>query len=146
MKAKDILIPAGLIIAWFVFAQRKALNLLSFLITKIKLSFEGITPILNVNLVIQNPSNEKYTINSFVGNLQSGTEIIGNVSSFVPTVILPNSQTTYPLTIRLSLIGVVSDLIALIQQGSGISQTLILNGYLNASGIVAPVNISYKIG
>ena len=97
-------------------------------------------------MVIQNPSNEKYTINSFVGNLQSGTEIIGNVSSFVPTVILPNSQTTYPLTIRLSLIGVVSDLIALIQQGSGISQTLILNGYLNASGIVAPVNISYKIG
>lgn len=146
MKAKDILIPAAALVAWLVLAQKKALNLLNYIIQGVGLSWEGITPILNITLLIQNVSNENYTINSFVGNLYSGSTLIGNVSSFTPTQVLPSSQTLYNLKIRLSLIGVVSDLVALINQGSGIAQNLTLNGYVNASGIVAPVIITYKIG
>lgn len=146
MKVKYILIPAGLLIAWLVFAQQKAINLLNYIITGVKLSWDGITPILTVALTIQNVSNEKYTVNSFVGTLTSGGTMIGNVSTFVQTDIPASSQVSLPLQIRLSLIGVVSDLVALINQGSGISQTIVLNGYLNASGILAPINLSYKIG
>src|SRR5574337_399054 len=146
MKVKDVLIPAGLLIAWLVFAQRRAINLLNYLIEGVSLSFDGITPVLNLEIEVQNVSNENYTINSFVGALYSGQTLIGNVSTFTPVKILPSSQTKMTLQIRLSLISVVSDLVNLIRQGSGIAQTLTLNGYINASGIVAPIMITYKVG
>lgn len=133
-------------IAWFVFANKKAIGMLNYIITGVGLSFEGITPVMRLSIGIQNVSNESFVIKSFVGSLTCNGFQIGNISSFTPVTVPAVSQITYDVYARLSLIGAVQDIVNLIQQKSGIAQTVIITGYINASGLVAPVNLSYKIG
>ena len=58
--------------------------------------------------------------------------------------IAPASESDYPLKVRLSLLGVVSDIAQLFQSG-GVSKTINFQGYVNANGVVAPINLSYVI-
>lgn len=135
---------AGIAAAMY-FSTKKAVGLLNYYISKVELSFSGATPILRLTIGIQNPSNETFQINSFVGNLLANGYVIGNVSSFEKLTIGPASLGLYKLTVRLSLIGVVSDIVNAIQQGSGTTQTITFKGAVNASGLLAPVNLQYKI-
>lgn len=146
MKSKDILLGAGIFIAWLVYSQKKAIGLLNYFISGVAITFEGITPIMRLSIGVQNVSNESFLIKSFVGNLVANGEVIGNVSSFVPMQIPAASQVNYDVYVRMSLVGIVSDIVNVIQKKSGIAQTVTLNGYVNASGLVAPVSLTYKIG
>ena len=146
IKPSNILIPAALFIGWLVYSKSKAINTLTFVVYGVGLKWSNITPILKVDLMVQNVSNETFNISSIVGSLYSNNIYVGNVTSFTPVNVLPASQIIVPIEIRLSLSGIVSDLVSLITLGSGISQNLLLNGYINASGIVAPLNITYKVG
>lgn len=146
LKVKSLLLPAALFIGWLVYSQKKALDQLQFLVQGVGIKFDNFTPILKVDLMCQNVSNETFKINSIVGSLYSNNNYIGNVSNFTQISVLPSSQIIVPIEIRLSLTGIVSDLINLITTKSGITQNLVLNGYINASGIVAPLNINYKLG
>ena len=105
---------------------------------------------MRISIGIQNPSNESFQIKSFVGNLfAAGTDNVpykvGTVSSFESLYVPAAAQVVYPLYIRLNLLGIVSDIFNTIQQGSGPSHTVTLEGTVNASGIVAPVSLTYKI-
>jgi len=146
LKSKDILIGAGIFVAWLVYSQKKAIGLLNYIISGVSISFDGITPIMRLSIGVQNVSNESFLLKSFVGNLTANGFVIGNVSSFVPINIPAASQVNYDVYVRMSLIGVVQDIVNLIQQKSGMAQTVKLDGFVNASGIVAPVSLSYKIG
>ena len=146
MKSKDILLGAGIFIAWLVYSQKKAIGLLNYFISGVAISFDGVTPIMRLSIGVQNVSNESFLIKSFVGNLVSNGSVIGNVSSFVPVNIPPASQVNYDVYVRMSLIGVVQDIVNLIQKKSGVAQTVTLQGYVNASGLIAPVDLTYKIG
>jgi len=87
---------------------------------------DGITPIATFGLMIQNPSSQSFTIKSLAGNISANGFRIGSVSSFIPLTIRPNSQQIYLLNIRLSLIGVVSDIIAAFN-GNGARQVVEFN-------------------
>lgn len=106
---------------------------------------DGFTPILRVNIGIQNPSNQQFVVRSIVGQLQANGENIGNVSTFQATVINPNSEAILPVYVRLNPIGIVTDIIALIQGGGGISQTIRLKGTANVNNTLAPIDVTYKI-
>lgn len=147
MKGKSILIIAAIGAgAWYLMQQKKALEILNYFIASVGLTFSGVQPILTLHIGVQNVSNASFTVNSFVGTLTANGNTLGTASSFIPVLISANSQTTFPVQIRLNLIGITSDIVNIINGQSGMQQTVNLKGYVNASGLVAPVDLTYKIG
>jgi len=142
---KAILLPIAALVGISLYAQKKASGFLNSYIDSIALAFEGIIPVLRLNIAFQNPSNQQFIVRSLTGNVMANDTVIGNVSSFQTIYINPNAQAILPVYIRLSPLGIVSDLLRLIQTGAGISQTIRVKGYVNANSIVAPIDLSYKI-
>lgn len=141
------LIIAGIvgIAAWFAYAKKESAAILNYYLKGLSIDFDGITPILNINVVVQNPSNEFYQVNSIVADVFADDELIGNLSTFTTVKIPPTSEVTIPVKVRLKLLGIVTDIIDLIKNKSGIPKTLIFEGIINASGFVLPFNYAYNI-
>lgn len=148
--AKGIAIGAGALILYNLFSRRMAAGTLNFLPGPVKsFRIDGATPIITVGLLVQNTSNQNYTINSLAGTVYTNSNgknwIIGNVSSFVPQVITQNSQSLLFVDLRLMLIGVVSDMINYLSVGDQFSQDISLNAIANVSGLQVPFNFNYKV-
>lgn len=146
VKAAHILLPVAGIVAIGLLMTKKAAGTLTYYIKKVSLNFEGITPIIRLDIGIQNPSNSQFVVRSIAGDVLANNTVIGNASAFQTIVVSPNSEATLPLYIRLSALAIVSDLVSIITKGSGIPQTLSFKGYVNANDFVTDLNLSYKIG
>lgn len=131
--------------AWLILGKKQAIENLQFYIANVSASMDGFTPVITLNVAIQNASNEAFTINSIVGTLKSNGYSIGTVSSFASVPIAAAAESVYPVQVRLSAIGIAMDAYNQIIQHLGVSQTLTFDGTINAGGIIAPLNISYKV-
>lgn len=135
----------GAIIALTALNKAAASGTLNFYPANIKsIGFDGITPVATLGLAIQNPSTQSFTINSLVGNLTANGILIGNVSSFTPVTVNASSQQVYYLSVRLSLLGIVNDLIKAFN-GGGVSQTIEFKAYANVNNYTIPLTITYKV-
>jgi LEA14-like dessication related protein len=144
--APTLLLFAGGILAYSLFRKSAAGGDLVFFPKGIRaLKFEGSTPVLEMNLGIGNTSNQSFTIKAIAGNLYTNGIYIGYVSNFNPVQIPPTSEAILPVSIRMSLIGAVSQLIDGLTNGSW-SQDLELDMKTNVDNLVVPVVIKYKIG
>lgn len=139
-------IAAGAYVAYkSVIQPASAAGTLNFYPANAKsLRFDGLTPVITIGIAIQNPSNQTYTIKSLVGNIYANGYLIGNVSSFFQMAIKPTGETVYPITVRLSLIGIVQDIIAAFN-GGGIQQEVELQANANVNNFIFPVKIKYHI-
>jgi LEA14-like dessication related protein len=108
------------------------------------LAFEGSSPVIYADLLIQNASDSSFTLSSLAGNLYTDDTLVGNVSSFQPLQIPANSQVTYPLTFRLSLIGLTNDIISAIQSGV-YPKKIHLDAKANGDGVQLPIDVVYQI-
>lgn len=98
-----------------------------------------------MGLVVQNTSNQYFTLNSIGGNIFANDKLVGNVGSFVAQHIPANSQTTLYLKVKMNLIGIVSDIISAFTTGN-IKQTIQLDATANVDTLQVPIKISYTIG
>jgi hypothetical protein len=138
-------VAAGAIIALTAFSKAKAAGTLNFYPEGVRsLSFDGITPVISIGLVIQNPSSNSFQIKSLVGNLSANGFLIGNVSTYQPVTVRPNSQSVLVLNVRLSILGVVTDIINAFQ-GNGVQQIMNFKAWANVDNYSAPITITYKI-
>lgn len=108
------------------------------------ITMDGITPVLTLGLAIQNPSSNQYTLKAVVGSVYANGNMIGNVSMFQQIVVRATAQTIVPLTIRLSLLGIVQDIIQAFN-GNGIQQKIELNAYANINDFNVPIKVFYQI-
>lgn len=143
-----LLLAGGFIFAYQSLNKKNAASTLNFLPGNVYgLSFDGITPVITVGVIVQNTSNQSMTIHSLAGNVyatQYGTKTnVGNVSFFNQQQIFANSQNTLQIQIRLSLIGLVTDIINSIN--NGVSQTLTFEGYANVEAFQVPLNFTYTV-
>jgi len=139
-------LSAAGIILYSLFRKSAAAGTLNFYPASVKkIKFEGATPIMVFGLAIQNTSNQSFTLKSIAGNLYANNYLIGNIGAFNPQVIAANSQTVIDVNVRMSLIGIVTDIINGIKNNT-FSQNLELESYANVDNLQVPVNITYKIG
>lgn len=125
-------------------AQSRAAKTLNYFIQGIALAWDGFTPLLKLNIAVQNPSNEQFVIRSISGSAWLGDTNAGNFSMFQTVVIAPNAHSVVPIVVRLNASGIVSDLIRLIQKG-GYQMDLRIKGFVNANGFVNELNLDYKV-
>ena len=145
---KTVLIGGGLLLAYNMFSRKVAAATLNFLPGQLKrLSTDGATPVLTIGVIIQNTSNQSYQLNSLAGNVYANNDgnvyNVGNVSTFTVQQILPNRQQEIVVDMRLSLTGIVSDLLNSIANGFG--QDIQFKGYANVDGLQIPIVINYKL-
>lgn len=145
-KKKNLILLAGAGVAYWYYKKYEAAKVINYNIASVALNFQGVFPILKIILNVQNVSNQSIMINSMAGNLYINNTNVGTVSNFQETIIKGNSQTPYEITVKLNLLGVVSDLVSLITNGTGNAQTLQLVVNANVEGMIIPVNAKYQIG
>jgi hypothetical protein len=144
-RTKILLFSAIGIAAIWAWSQARAAGFLNTAAKSVSLAFDGLTPVLTLNLLIQNPSNSTFLVKAVSGNLYSKGELIGNVSNFTQITVGPASQVEYPLYIRLSLLGVVTDIVKLFS-GGGLQQQIEFKGVVNANDTTFPIDFKYVIG
>jgi hypothetical protein len=139
-------IGAGMLFLWNFIAKTTALSELNIFPGSVKnIHFDGATPVMTVGLTAQNVSNQQMTINSVVANLFANGYWVGNLGTFIPQTVLPSSQMTFYIDIRLFPLSIVNDIIKAVQFGN-FAQSVTLKGSMNVDKYVLPLNINYKIG
>lgn len=141
MKLPTLLLAVAAFIGLVAFTKKKAADLLNFNFAGIDAHFDGITPVITVNVAVQNPTNEAFHVRAITGNLTANNYDIGTVSNFNAATIPPASQVIYPLDIRVSLFGIVSDLWNAIK-GNGLQQKIKFDGIANVDGVSIPLIIN----
>lgn len=140
------LLVGGALVAVNAFQKASAAGTLNFYPDSIKnIAFDGITPVATLGIMVQNPTGQRYQVKSLVANLTANGFNIGNVSSFTPTYIAPNSQSVYLVNVRLSLLGIVTDIINAFN-GGGVRHVITFKGFANVDNFVVPINMQYVVG
>ncbi len=138
-----VLLAGGGFLAYKAYQSKQSAGTLNFYPASLKsLSFDGITPVLSVGVAVQNPSNQNYQVRAIVGNLYANGNLIGNVSNFTVVNVAAAAQTIYPLQIRLSLLGIVQNIIDAFN-GNGLHVNAELQANANVNGFVVPIKIQY---
>lgn len=146
MDGLNVLLAVGIVAGlWFFNKNRAAGNLVFFPGNITGFNFNGATPIVTAELIVQNTNNVSFTINSIAASVSSNGTMVGNVSNFQPILIPGNAQATIPLTLVLQPIALVNNLIGIITGGVGQTEIKI-DGSLNADGIQVPISLPYKVG
>jgi len=146
MNGVGLLVALGVVGGLYFFnLYRAAGNLVMFPGNIIDFYFDGATPVLRVNLIVQNTNNVSFTVASIAATVSANGSMIGIVSNFTPVVIPGNSQAAIPLTLTLQPIALVNSIIGIVTGGAG-QQDIVIKGSLNADGIQAPIDLTYKLG
>lgn len=126
-------------------AKATVIERLSFFIGNVKMTSFGLSPELTVTVLVQNVTNEKFTVKSLVGNAFVNDMQVGNVSSFTQLVALPSSETPYLLTVRISLLQAVTQIIDILKGNAGVEATVRIVGTVNVDNLLFPIDMEYKI-
>lgn len=144
--AKTLLLIGGALIAYNAFAKATAGGNLLFYPDKVhSLSLSGSGPVMVVHIRVQNTSNQNFTINGFAGNVFANETLIGNAENFNQAVIAPRSQAIYPITIRMSWLGMVSNVIDAFN-GGPVKIKIEVDAKANVDRYQVPVKLFYNIG
>ncbi len=141
-----ILVGAG---ALLLFALKKTYSAtaLNFYPSQIlSADLDNTTPIIRVRVAIQNPTTDSFIMRSFVANLYANNSLIGNTYSYFEKQIAPLATTFVDISLRLSLIGIATDLYQAIVNHTGFSQQIKLMAHVLVDKILIPATLEYKIG
>lgn len=146
---KSILYVGGAAAAILLFMGGKlAYNAtrLQFYIAKIGLRMSGLTPYVDVDLMIQNPAASDYELTAFVGQLYFNGSLMGNASIFTPVPVKAYNETKVVIPVKLSLLGSAQTLIALLQNGgTSNGATLRVTGTVTVNSIPVPLDVTQNI-
>lgn len=107
-----------------------------------KIRFDGNR--LKVGVIVSNPTSRDIAVNSVVGELYINNKKVGNVESFVKTVIHGNAKTTLYLDVRLMALQLVDTYKKLLEQ-KGFKLDIGLTGTINIDDTITPFQIKYDV-
>jgi hypothetical protein len=151
MNAKILIVGAAAYLGIKLLSKKSAAEKLSYYVNKVSLRFSNWTPVLDVVIGVQNPTNTSINLGSILGDLYINNNYVANIAGYQLVPIAARSNTLYPISARLSVAGLIGegkDIVNAIstgQYGAIINQTLKFKGYVNAEGLTMPLEFSYKV-
>jgi len=103
-----------------------------------------LAPTINVEMAVQNPTNQTITIKSITGSVSVNDKYLANVSAFGDQKVLPNSESILRLTARPSAFGVFESVREILTQPIG-TIAASFQGTANVDGLVVPISESRTI-
>jgi LEA14-like dessication related protein len=139
-----LIVGAGLIL-WSFISKSNVINSLRILINRIHVEFSGLSPVITLYIVVQNPTNDTFTIYSLAGDVYVNGNFVGNVSNFTKFTVERNSQLEVPIVLKLSIVSLISQVVDIVTGKSAAGGTVQLRGNINLDNQQFPVDIAYKI-
>lgn len=141
MKLSNVLILLGLGgVAYYFYRKKNMQGALRYSIKKVSLKGTNIL----LDLGILNPTSQTATINSVVGDFYIKNTIVGTIQYFGSLKIAGNGETTLPITIKPSGLGVLSALKNLLSKGGFKNLSAKIDGTINVNQVAFPLNIEYQ--
>ena len=103
-----------------------------------------LAPTINVDMAVQNPTNQTITIKSITGSVSVNDKYLANVSAFGDQKVLPNQESILRLTARPSATGVFQSIREILTQPIG-TIAASFQGTANVDGLVVPISESRTI-
>ena len=146
-STKWLLALGGGIAIWFALKARALSNLIFSPGTVQGIQFDGISPVIQITVLVQNTAGVPVTLLSMAGNVftadAGSSTLIGNISTFQPVTVPGNSSALVVLNVRMRLLGIVNDVIAAFQTRN---YTKVLDFRCSANvGMLLPVPVNFKI-
>ncbi len=116
----------------------------NFMLRSLRPGGSLLAPTINVDMAVQNPTNQTITIKSITGSVSVNDKYLANVSAFGDQTVLPNSESILRLTARPSALGVFESVRELLTQPIG-STRASFQGTANVDGLVVPISESRTI-
>jgi len=116
----------------------------NFMLRSLRPGGSLLAPTINVEMAVQNPTNQTITIKSITGSVSVNDKYLANVSAFGDQKVLPNSESVLRLTARPSAVGVFQSVREILMQPIGTSSAS-FQGTANVDGIVVPISESRTI-
>jgi len=148
MNVKPLLLLAaagGAVFLASTMQKGQAVANLAFQLGKVKISFQGVTPVLDLIVKIGNTSNQTLTVKAVHGQVYVNNVSAGTVQSFTQTQILPTTQIDFPLQIRLGIAGIARQIIDIINGQAAVQADVRLVGTANVDTMVFPLDVNYRI-
>lgn len=151
MNFNYLLIGLAAFVGYSVLNKSQAADKLGFIVQKTGLRFEGLTPILDITIGIQNPTNETLTVRSVFGDVYINNIYVANVYSFSYVTIQRFGVTPLRISARLSLAGLFGEVKSIIQAITNgtfaaiLNQTIKFKGMVHAEGVRLPLDFEYKV-
>lgn len=110
-----------------------------FFLRGIRPSGSPLAPVINLDMGVQNPTNQEITIKSITGSIYVNDKYLANVSAFGDQKIGANQESILKLSARPSAIGVFQSIRELLTTPIGNISTKFV-GSANVDGLVIPIN------
>jgi hypothetical protein len=143
---RNILYILGGAAALFLFSRYRFGQKAVFSLRSIRPGGRFLSPVFNVELLAQNPTNTAITIRSITGNIDVKGSAVASISAFGDQKVSANSETIIKLQARPSAIGIfetVRDFFNKEKTPGPVSVTF--TGNANVDGIVVPISDSKTI-
>lgn len=110
----------------------------NFIFQSVKPGGTLLQPLVNIKMLVQNPTNQRVVIKSIVGSVYVDDKFLAYVSSFGDQVIEGNAESVLNLTARPGALGVFQTLKQLVTQPIGSIQVR-FSGSANVDGVNVPI-------
>lgn len=115
-----------------------------FLLRSLRPAGSLLHPTIQVEMAVQNPTNQTIKIKSITGDLSVNDKYLANVSAFGDQTVLPNSESTIRLLARPSAVGIFESVREILTAPAG-NAVAKFQGSANVDGLVVPVNETRRL-
>lgn len=145
--AKATVLVGGAALLLLAFKKAYSATALNFYPSQIlSADFVNGVPIVRVRVAVQNPTDSSFYMKSFVANLYANDSLVGTTYTYFGKSIAPLSTSYIDISLRLSLIGIATDLYQAIVNHTGFSQQIKMVAHTLIDSILVPVTLDYKLG
>lgn len=141
---KSILWIAAGAAALFLVSRLSFSKKINFLFAGIKPGGTLLQPVIEVSLLVQNPTNQTVTIRSLSGQVLLNNRLISNVSSFNEQTIQPNSETVIKINARPLITNFFSSINFILTSKTG-NNRITITGSANIDNVSLPFTITESI-
>lgn len=135
---KTLLFLVGGAAALYFLARFQFSKKANFILQSVKPGGTLFQPLVNIKILVQNPTNQRVVIKSIVGSVFVDDKFLAYVSSFGEQVIQGNAESVLNLTARPGALGVFNTLKQLVTQPIGNIQVR-FSGTANIDGVNVPI-------
>jgi hypothetical protein len=143
---RNILFLVGGAAALFLLSRYRFGQKAVFSLRSIRPGGRLLSPVFNVELTAQNPTNTAITIRSITGNINVKGSTVASVSAFGDQRVAANSETVIKLQARPSAIGIFETVRDFFNKEKTPGPvTVNFNGTANVDGLVVPISDTQTI-
>jgi hypothetical protein len=128
----------GGVAVWYLIKKATLLNKIQFYLNKAKVSGSLFRPVIQLEYIIENPTNNTAELKSIVGEVFVNDQFVARFSKFGSQTIDPNAQSPLLINAVPVLTGVFSAVKDLLTQPAGSGVRVRTTGTANVNKIVLP--------